>query len=152
MEGGAAPGLARWHAVRIMAGRERFVARQLERAGVMIYLPLIDRVIVVKNARRLYKRVMQWPMIPGYIFVYSLGLEDWHTVTGIPGVQNVMIEEAQPFVVPDSFIQTMLGVEIGDAVARLDRADYQIKALLPPEPKKQPGRRGKRGWRKRQRK
>jgi hypothetical protein len=63
-----------------------------------------------------------------------------------------MIEEAQPFVVPDSFIQTMLGVEIGDAVERVSRADYQIKALLPPEPKKQPGRRGKRGWRKRRRK
>jgi transcription antitermination factor NusG len=152
MEGGTAAGLARWHAVRVMAGRERFVARRLERAGVLIYLPLIDRVIVVKSARRLYKRVMQWPMIPGYIFIYSLGLDDWHKVHEIPGVRDVMVSKALPFVVPDAFIQHILSCEIDDAVERVSRADYQIKALLPDEPKKQPGRRGKRGWRKRRRK
>jgi transcription antitermination factor NusG len=149
MDGGSVAGVARWHAVRVTAGRERAVAKLLERAGVLLYLPLVDRVIVVKSARGLYKRVMQWPMIAGYVFVYSLGLTSWEFTRRTRGVT---IEGAQPFLVPDAFIRRILELEIDSAVAQRVRADQQIAALLPPEPKKKIGRRGKHGWRKRRRK
>lgn len=162
MEESSAAGLARWYVIRVLPGRERLIAKQLERRGVMLYLPQIDRHIIVKTARGTNARVMQWAMFSGLIFIYSLYL-DWNRVFEVPGVREVVgprrrraggdgLETAEPYVVPDNFIQTMKWLELYDSDQNYGAMASRLASIERPPETKRPGRRGKRGWRKRRRK
>lgn len=54
-----------WIALRTKARQEKAVARYAEAKGISYYLPLVDRINVIR--RRKY--VSQLPVFPGYIFL-----------------------------------------------------------------------------------
>jgi transcription antitermination factor NusG len=100
-----------WHLLRVAPGRERTIARQLERRGVMLYLPLVDRCVVVRTAKGKQARVMQWAMFSGYILVYALAVS-WPDVLETPGVRGLVREGGAPFVVPDRFVRALWWSEL----------------------------------------
>ena len=54
-----------WMVLHTMARQEKAVARYLRAAGVLFYLPLIERITLVRG-RKLRSRV---PLLPGYVFM-----------------------------------------------------------------------------------
>lgn len=142
-------GAARWHAIRVTPGREQRVARDLAREGIAIYLPLVDRLVIVKSARRgAFARPLQFPLLPGYVFVYTLGLTSWAPVKAVAGVEDVLLLADRWHGEIDFFIRHVLMTELDDAATQKIMADQRIASLMrPPKelPKKKAGRRGHRG-------
>lgn len=139
--------LAKWHAIRVTPGRERFVMNELVRRNVLVYLPMTDRVVIMRTARGKHTRVMQFPQLAGYVFIYSLLMPPWGRVLRLRHVHELLRDHwGEPLEISRWFIERLLTEEIDDAVARQIIAKSQIAAESEaPKKAKKPGRRGKRG-------
>lgn len=83
-----------WFVVRTKARREDYAAQQLERRGVVAFLPRILE----------YRREQVAALFPGYLFVHIVLTEQYHGVVWTPGVRSFVAFGAVPTPVQDSVI------------------------------------------------
>ena len=83
-----------WFVVRTKARKEDYAVQQLERRGVVGFLP---RIVV-------YGREQVSPLFPGYLFVHIALAEQYYRVVWSPGVRSFVAFGAVPTPVQESVI------------------------------------------------
>lgn len=93
-----------WIALRTRSRQEKAVARLASAKRVYCYLPLIDRVNLIRNR----KYVTKVPLFPGYVFIYGY-LEDVYDEGLSPRIcQIISIKDQSRFSAEISHIQRAL--------------------------------------------
>ena len=83
-----------WFVVRTKARKEDHAAQQLERRGVVAFLPRILE----------YGREQVGALFPGYLFVHITLSEQYYRVVWTPGVRSFVAFGAVPNPVPESVV------------------------------------------------
>src|SRR5437868_7542227 len=83
-----------WFVVRTKARKEDYAVQQLDRRGVVAFLPRIVE----------FGREQVSPLFPGYLFVHIVLTEQYYRVVWAPGVRSFVAFGAVPTPVQDSAI------------------------------------------------
>jgi transcription antitermination factor NusG len=103
----------RWYALTIAPGHERIAAAHLAGRRFGIYLPTIHETVWSAHAWRL----RQQAIMPGYLFVSSLGLTGrWGRAKACPGVTGFVVRTGtdQPAPIPQRFIDELRAYEASE--------------------------------------
>jgi transcription antitermination factor NusG len=93
----------RWYACHTRSRAEKQVDRLLVQRGIESYLPLVPR----KSQWKDRKRVVRWPMFPGYVFG-RFALAEMHHVLTIPGMATVVRVNGQPVAIRAEEIENVM--------------------------------------------
>jgi transcriptional antiterminator NusG len=116
-----AEGLA-WYVVHTRSRHEAKVQSGLEVRGLRVLLPRVT----VRSRRRDRLQLLQVPLFPGYLFVYSdLSLEAYYTIIKHPGVVRILGSKGRYAPVAP---ETLASIQ---AVLESSRFSYPWPRLLP---------------------
>jgi transcription antitermination factor NusG len=103
--------IAQWHVLVTQPSHEKIAAGHLIARGFGVYLPEIERVRVVRGARRRYTT----PMFPGYLFVFVWAIEkQWRRIEACTGVVRMLRNGDSPAVITDADIRDLQAVEFSE--------------------------------------
>lgn len=104
------PGELQWFALRVTPGHEWIAAAHLAARRFGIYLPTIDEMVHARGSWHFRQR----PILPGYVFVCSIGLVGhWRRARACPGVTGFLTRAGtdQPAAIPPRFIEEVRAYE-----------------------------------------
>lgn len=98
-----------WYALCVAPAHERVAAAHLVARRFGIFLPTLDH-MTSQHGRRVPR---QDPMLPGYIFISSVGLI-WRRALSCPGVTGLLHKSGsdEPAEIPQSFIEVLQVIEL----------------------------------------
>jgi len=88
-----------WHVVYVQSRSEKKVAERMTKAGIMHYLPMVKTLRQWSDR----KKLVQTPLINGYIFVHCSAAE-FTRVRMVPGVVLFVLEDGKPARIPENQI------------------------------------------------
>lgn len=96
--------LREWFLIYCKPRQEALAARNLERQGYEVYLPMLRQ-------RRRGRRTAGWcvaPMFPRYLFIHlDQGSDNWKPIRSTIGVSRLVVFGDLPARVPDAFIDAL---------------------------------------------
>jgi transcriptional antiterminator NusG len=93
-----------WYAVHTRSRHEKAVINQLERRGILTFLPLVSEVHHWSDRRK----IVQLPMFSCYAFVHMrLSPELWYKVTQTSGVLGFVGHRSEGIPIPESQIENI---------------------------------------------
>lgn len=108
-------GDTRWHAVHTHTRAEEVAARNLERQGFPIFLPLRTR--NVRHARRV--KTIKEAYFPRYLFVsLDLDRDQWRCVKSTVGVKDILSASDRPLPVRKGYVEALISVTQSDGVLK----------------------------------
>lgn len=100
-----------WYACYTRARHEKRVAGHLQDRGFEVFLPIIPE----ERQWHDRKRVVEFPMFPGYVFS-RFSLKSLHTIVDTPGVATVVSFQGEPAQISDEEIENVR--RLAEAIAR----------------------------------
>jgi transcriptional antiterminator NusG len=91
-----------WYALYTRARHEKRVHSRLRQKGIETYLPLIPRTSQWHDR----KKVVEWPMFPGYVFA-RVSPERVTRTLDTPGVASVVRQAGEPAPIPEGEIENV---------------------------------------------
>jgi transcription antitermination factor NusG len=93
-----------WYAIQTRSRHEKTVANQLQKVGVINFLPLVNQVHRWSDRRK----VVQLPLFPGYVFVRIFpSPEERVRVVRVDGVVSLVGVHGEGTPIPDSQIESV---------------------------------------------
>ena len=77
-----------WYIIQVRTGAEEKVCASLRRCGFVPYLPHLTK--QVRHKRYKYRITKQFPLFPGYVFVWMLPEFDWRMVIRVRCVSGFL--------------------------------------------------------------
>lgn len=102
-----------WYVLTVTPGRERTAFAHLAGRRFGAYLPMIDEMVRDRGDWRLQHR----PILPGYVFVCSIGLVGrWRRARACPGVVEFLNRAGtdQPAAIPHRFVEELRAYEAAE--------------------------------------
>lgn len=122
-----------WHLIETFAGAENLAAAHLAGRRFGIFLPMFKR---TKKDRFGVRRTRIINLLPGYLFLFVWNLaKHQRRILSCPGVRSIHYVAGEPYIVPDSLIDTLRIKET--------QYDEDLDAIITGNSKKK-----KRRWRK----
>ncbi|MBX6366134.1 MAG: UpxY family transcription antiterminator, partial [Gemmatimonadetes bacterium] len=112
----------RWYACYTRARHEKQVEMLLRRRGIESYLPVVQRVRVWKDR----KKLVEWPLFPSYVFG-RFTLSEVHAVLTTPGVSTIVRTNGVPTPIPAAELENVR--RFAGALADL-RVEPELRPLV----------------------